>query len=211
VGGTDRIQAPDLPELELQDIADGDVDLSGALVKPGAVRVQRVRIRESELRGVTVEAPGATGLTVVDAILRDCSLSNLDGRDGMLWRVTADHCRLIGLNLGAGEIGDLRVTDSSLELASFAGAELRDVSFERVVLTEASFLEARLDHVQFIDCELAGADFRGARCTDCVIRGASLDGVVGVEALRGVEMPWSDVIASAGALAGALGIIIADG
>lgn len=210
MAGVDRVQAPDLPELAPEPLRDGDIDLTGALVEAGDVGAARVRIRESELRGVTVEATGATGLTLIDVILRDCSLSNLDARDGMLWRVAADHCRLVGLDLGASEIGDLRVADSSLELASFAGAELRDVSFERVVLTEASFQEARLDHVRFIDCELPGADFRGARCTECLIRGASLDGVVGVDALRGVEMRWSDVIASAAALAHALGIAIAD-
>ena len=206
----DRIQAPDLPELEPRRIEDGDVDLSGALVEQGTVRAHGVRIRESELRGVVVEAPGATGLTLVDVILHDCGLSNLDGRDGMIWRVAADHCRLVGLDLGAAEIGDLRVTGTSLELASFAGAELRDVSFERVNLSEASFLEARLDHVRFIDCQLVGADFRGARCTACLIRNSSLDGVVGIDGLRGVRMAWPDVVASAAALATALGIEIID-
>ena len=53
------------------------------------------------------------------------------------------------------------VSDASLELASFAGARLRDVAFEHVNLSEASFQEARLENVRFIDCELTGADFRG--------------------------------------------------
>ena len=99
---------------------------------------------------------------------------------------------------------------SQPELASFSGARLRNVSFHGVNLTEASFQEARLENVRFIDCELTGADFRGARCAGGLIRGASLNGVIGVEGLRGVAMVWSDVVASAGALAAALGIEIAD-
>jgi uncharacterized protein YjbI with pentapeptide repeats len=84
------------------------------------------------------------------------------------------------------------------------------VAFEHVDLSEATFQEAWLENVRFLDCGLAGADFRGARCAGCLIRGASLNGVVGLEALRGVRMAWEHVVASAAALAEALGIEIED-
>ncbi len=48
----DRIQAPDLPELERQQIGDGDLNVSGALIEQDVIRAGRVRITESELRGV---------------------------------------------------------------------------------------------------------------------------------------------------------------
>jgi hypothetical protein len=62
--------------------------------------------------------------------------------------------------------------------------------------------------VTFIDCKLAGTDFRRVKLKSCVILGTSLDGVLGVDSLRGVTMPWVDVVDSAGALAAALGIRI---
>jgi hypothetical protein len=40
------------------------------------------------------------------------------------------------------------------------------------------------------------------------MRGSSLEDVIGVESLRGLTMPWSDVVSSAGALAAAAGIEI---
>jgi uncharacterized protein YjbI with pentapeptide repeats len=207
----ERIQAPDLPRaLERRSIEDGDVELSGALVEAGTVRAGRIRITESELRGLVLETQAARGLTLVDVVLRDCGLANVDGREGTIRRVTAGQCRLVGIDLAGSDITDLRVSDSSLELASFAGARLRDTVFERVNLGEASFQEARLDHVTFIDCELAGADFHRARTAGCLVRGVSLDGVTGLDGLRGVRMPWTDVLASAAALAGALGIEIAE-
>jgi uncharacterized protein YjbI with pentapeptide repeats len=67
-------------------------------------------------------------------------------------------------------------------------------------------MEARLDHVEFSDCRLAGTDFRGAMLSACAIRGSSLDGVLGIDSLRGVRMPWSDIVASVAALAAGLGI-----
>ncbi len=80
------------------------------------------------------------------------------------------------------------------------------MSFERVDLSETSFMEAQLENVTFIDCKLAGTDFRRAKLKSCVIRGTSLDGILGVDSLWGVSMPWVDVVDSAGALAAALGI-----
>lgn len=207
------LQAPDLPELEqvsLPAAAGALADLTGALVAgDGApVHAQRVRVQESELRGVVL-APGTVpGLMLADVILRGCAMSNVDGREGRLSRVEVHRSQFVGFGLSRGEVRDLRVVDSSLQLASFASATLRHVVFERVNLAEASFMHARLESVAFVDCRLQGADFRHARLTGCAIRGASLDGVLGIESLRGVQMPWPDILASAGALATALGISI---
>jgi uncharacterized protein YjbI with pentapeptide repeats len=208
----DSVQAPDLPkELDPAEPADGEVDLSAALVTGGSVNATRIRISESELKGLVIESDHAPGLTLIDVLMRDCGLSNLDAREGMIKRVEVRTSRLVGFALTGGEVHDLRVVDSSLELASFAGSRLRNVTFERVNLNEATFLEAGLEAVRFLDCELDGTDFRGARLSDCEIRGSSLSEVLGVASLRGVRMPWSDVVSSAGALAVALGIQIEDG
>lgn len=207
------LQAPDLPELEelsLPAAAGAIADLSGALVSGdgGSVQAERVRVQESELRGLVL-APGAVpGLMLADVILRDCGMSNVDGRDGRLSRVEVHRSQLVGFGLTRGDVRDLRAVDSSLQLASFASANLRHVVFERVNLAEASFMHARLESVAFVDCRLQGADFRHAQLKACAIRGTSLDGVLGVESLRGLRMPWPDVLASAGALATALGISI---
>jgi len=204
------LQAPDLPDLEQITLRldDGAIDLSGARVDgdAGAVTATRVTARESELRGVTLEPGTVPGLTLADVILRDCGLSNLDAREGRLTRVEVHRSQLVGFGLTRGDVRDLRVVDSSLQLASFASATLRNVVFERVNLAEASFMHARLESVAFVDCRLQGADFRHVKLAGCLVRGASLDGVLGVESMRGLRMPWPDVLASAGALAAALGI-----
>jgi uncharacterized protein YjbI with pentapeptide repeats len=139
-------------------------------------------------------------------LMRDCGMSNVDAREGRMTRVALHHCQCVGFGLTRGDVRDLRVVDSSLQLASFASATLRNVVFERVNLAEASFMHARLESVAFVDCRLEGADFRHARLAGCAIRGASLEGVLGIDSLRGLRMPWPDVLASAGALALALGI-----
>ena len=214
-GSAPAIQAPDLPALDAVTVtraaASGGLDLLGALVEAApdeAVATPRIRIRECELHGLSVEAPDASGLELVDVVMRNCDLSNVDGREGHIRRVEIHGSRLVGFCLSAGRARDLRVTGSSLKLATFASAGLQEVVFEDVNLSEASFMEARLRSVEFIGCRLEGADFRGARLSDCVIRGSSLDGVLGVDALHGLRMPYGDILASAGAMAAALGIAI---
>jgi uncharacterized protein YjbI with pentapeptide repeats len=209
------VQAPELPQLEPCRLEPGDeharLQLEGVLVETAdgePVRAGRVRIRESELRGVVLKAESAPGLELIDVVMRDCGLSNVDGREGLIRRVELVHSQLVGFGLNNGEVRDLRVVDSSMELASFAGTELHNVVFERVNLVEASFLEARLEAVEFIDCRMAGADFRRAKLNTCAMRGASLEGVLGVDSLSGLRMPWDDVLASAAPLAVALGITI---
>jgi uncharacterized protein YjbI with pentapeptide repeats len=204
------LQAPDLPELEEVSLpaSGGDVELSGALVTGDGSRLAaaRVRVHESELRGVVFEPGNVPGLTLADAILRDCGMSNVDAREGRLTRVEVHRSQLVGFDLSRGDVRDLRVVDCSLQLASFASATLRNVVFERVNLAEASFMHAHLESVAFVDCRLHGADFRHVKLAGCVIRGASLDGVLGVASMRGLLMPWPDVLTSASALAVALGI-----
>ncbi len=208
------VDPPDLPELEPHALA---LDDAGALVLDGAlvatpsaepIRAARVVIKESELRGVTFQAPAATQLELRDARLSGCDLSNVEAPEPSMWRVEVADSRLLGFRAAGGDVRELRVTDSSLVLATFAFAGLRNVVFEGVDLTEASFMDARLDHVEFIDCRLAGTDFRNATVNACAIRGSSLDGVLGIESLRGVRMPWTDIVASVADLAAGLGIQI---
>jgi uncharacterized protein YjbI with pentapeptide repeats len=209
------VEPPDLPELELREldgvIQGGDLVLDRALVERDgveAISADRILITESELRGVAIDARDAPGLRLSDVVLRACDLSNVDGREGSLRRVEIQGSRLMGFGLAGGTAHDVRVLDSSLSLASLAFSKLKDVIFERVDLSEASFMEAQLENVTFIDCKLAGTDFRRAKLKSCVIRGTSLDGILGVDSLRGVTMPWVDVVDSAAALAAALGVSI---
>lgn len=121
-------------------------------------------------------------------------------------RVEIHGSRLLGFALTEARVADLSVLDGGMSYASLARSRLERVVFERVNLREASFMEARLRSVAFIDCDLAGADFRGAKLEACTMRATTLEGVIGVESLAGLTMAWPDLVASAAALAAALGI-----
>jgi uncharacterized protein YjbI with pentapeptide repeats len=56
------------------------------------------------------------------------------------------------------------------------------------------------------DCDLTRAGWSGVRFERCELRGCDLSDAIGLERLRGVRMPWDDVIRSAGEIARAAGI-----
>jgi uncharacterized protein YjbI with pentapeptide repeats len=211
-----RLEPPRRPDFEELaavklpgDDAVEELALAGALVS-GAGReplaVERLRVEESELRGVALAPGQLSALAMRDAILRDCDLSNVHCRQGSMRRVEIHGSRLLGFALTDARIQDLGVFDASMAYASFAHSQLQRVVFERVILRDVSFLEATLRSVSFVDCELAGADFRGAKLEACMMSGTTLEGVTGVESLGGLTMAWPDLVASAAALASALGI-----
>ncbi len=209
------VTAPALPELKERELPeDGELDeleLIEAIVERhgrDALRTPRIHVQESELRGVTLGEGVAHELRFRDSRLKSCDLSNIRVRRGDIRRTEIEESRLVGFSISEGRIADLRVTGGTLMLASLAHSTLLRVVFENVNLREASFLEARLTSVCFDGCDLSGADFRGARLKDCTIRGSSLDAVIGVESLRGLTMPWPDLVGSVDALATALGIAV---
>ena len=70
------------------------------------------------------------------------------------------------------------------------GSQLKDVLFERCVLREATISAVKAERVE--------------------LRGCDLTGLRGAEALRGVRMPWNDVLENAPLFAAVAGIEIVD-
>jgi uncharacterized protein YjbI with pentapeptide repeats len=71
-------------------------------------------------------------------------------------------------------------------------------------LNECDFYGATLTDVLFERCDLREAVFSGAKLERVELRGCELTGLHGVEALRGVRMRLTDVLANALLFASAL-------
>jgi uncharacterized protein YjbI with pentapeptide repeats len=181
-----------------------------------APRLAQVTIPDDErleavvLDAVDLSAARLQRLSVVDVHMHGGSLANAAGRGSRWVRVEVAGARLTGLDLPEADLRDVVVRDCRADLTSFARARLQRVWFERCELTEADFLDADLREVRFVDCDLSRTDFRGARLQSCELRGVRLDGMAGVERLRGAALPMPDVIDNAATLAAALGLRMLD-
>ncbi len=208
-------RAPVLP-ADLERVELGDRPLHGlrlervALV--GADLSERsapdLRIDESRLDDVLLDAMEAPGFGLADVRVRGGSWANLRAGRAALTRVEADAVRGTGVDLAEAELRDVVLADCRLDLASLRFATLTRVAFRDCRLEEVDFHGATLSSVSFERCILAGANVHAASFSRCEMRECNLERLDGAASLAGVRMTWTDVLGIADRLAVAIGIAI---
>jgi uncharacterized protein YjbI with pentapeptide repeats len=191
------LEAPMPPQVE-----DGLHELGGWPEEPV--------LDEARLVDVDVSGARVAGLRLTDVEVEHGNLANLAAPEPSLRRVVIRGARLTGVQWPRGAIADTAFRGCRIDLATFAGTTFDRVVFEDCVLVQADFREALLRSVRFDRCDLTEADLAGVRIDRCELRGCTLDGIAGLERLRGAAMPWADVVGNAGLLAAALGIRVLD-
>ena len=194
-------RAPQPPEAPRLEDASGE---SPGTLGPGA-SVEGARLDEPDLAGLR-----ARGLRLTDVEIVRGNLANSAAPELALRRVAVTGARLTGAQWTVGVIADTVFRDCRIDLATFAGTTFERVVFDGCLLAQADFRDALLRCVRFDHCDLTEADMAGMRIDRCELRSCALDGLSGVERLRGAAMPWADIVGHAGLLAGALGIRILD-
>jgi uncharacterized protein YjbI with pentapeptide repeats len=174
--------------------------------EPEEPDLSAARIAEAELVGVSLAGERRPNLSLVDCAMRECDLANLDARGAMLRRVAISTGRMTGCNLTESKLHDVSISDCRADLVALTASVLERVAFVSCNLAQSDFQEARMDAVVFEQCDLREADLSGARFKSVEMRGCRLERVRGADRLRGVRMPWVDVVANAGLFAGACGV-----
>ncbi len=169
---------------------------------------------DGEAVGVRVEGARQPGESferarLVDVELVRCDLSGCDFSESIWHRVRVVDCRLSSVELAQARLREVNFTNARLDDANFRLSSLEGVQFDTCVCTTAEFIGAQLERVLFGGSDLAGADVSQVRCADVDLRGARLDGLRGIGALRGATIGADQLVALAPALAQALGVRIA--
>jgi uncharacterized protein YjbI with pentapeptide repeats len=149
-----------------------------------------------------------TGLT--DVIVRDADWANRRVARASVLRAELHIVRLTGADLAESTFRDVRFVGCRLDLAA-----ARLSKFERVVFTDCRLEEldlygSQLQDVLFERCVLREATISGVKAKRVELCGCDLTGLRGAEALRGMRMPWNDVLENAPLFAGVVGVEILD-
>jgi uncharacterized protein YjbI with pentapeptide repeats len=179
-------------------------------VEAPELAVPSLRFEEARLERVDLSGGRLAHLSLSDVELDGCNLANADVRGGSAWRARIARSRLTGVSWTEGMIRDTVLADCRIDLSSFAATRLDQVVFERCLLMQVDFQEANLRAVRFVDCDLTEADVNQAHFERCELRGCTIDGMRGAERLRGIAMPWEDIVASVGTFAAAVGVTVLD-
>ena len=189
-------------------VGDGDTlaeaELAGA--SWAGMRADGVECTEVVLADPDLSGSELLDWTLRDAVLRHANLANTTIRGGVWSRVMVEAGRLTGLQVAEAELRDVVWRGCGADMAAFRHTRLDRVTFEGCNLREADFTGVRAERLRFLDCDLRGAAFHHAQLTESELRRCRLDGVEGVEGLRGAAVEMEQLVELAPALAQALGI-----
>ena len=171
---------------------------------------QGLRLSESLLRSTDLTDASLSRARLRDVIVLDGSWANVAATDVSFSRVRFERVRLTGANLSGSSLDNVTFSDCRLDLCSFRFSQLEIVRFDGCRMEESDFYDAQLSSVMFTDCNLSGVTLTGATFAGSEMRGCDLTSAHGPERLRGVRMPWSDVMRTAGELAAGIGIEVLD-
>ncbi len=183
-----------LPSAELDELTAADAELRGA------------RVVGAEWQRVEWERRAISG-----AVFEQVDLSSARWTDVKVERTRFTGCRLSGLAWSEGSLANVLFEDCRLDYASFRQVDLvGPVVFVNCTLTEVSVVGGRWRTVAVDSCRLAGMEFDGCDLRGADLRGNLLDGVRGVESLRGVTIGVEQVGQLANALVADLRITVDD-
>jgi uncharacterized protein YjbI with pentapeptide repeats len=175
------------------------------------VEARDVDFDEARLVACDLSGAALARFGTLDCELVRCNLANVMARDSSMVRTSCVESRLTGLQWPEGGLQDVAFRDCRIDLASFRFARMQRVVFEDCVLRDADFTGARFESVRFDGCDLSAATFGGAQFERSELRGCRLEGLRGVDGLRGAALEWPAIVDLAPAFAAALGVrVIAD-
>ncbi|MDP9233034.1 MAG: pentapeptide repeat-containing protein, partial [Actinomycetota bacterium] len=194
---------PDLRGVEVRECRLADADLTGR-------DAHGLQLIESRVQGVDLARAVLRRATLRDVVISGGDWANIDAAETIIRRVELRGLRLTGAVLAAAKLQDAYFIQCRLDLCSLRFATLDRVRFEDCRMEEADFYEAALNSVAFVDCDLSRATLAKATFERCEMRGCELGGINGADRLRGVTMPWLDILRSAAVLADGVGVQILD-
>jgi uncharacterized protein YjbI with pentapeptide repeats len=172
--------------------------------------VTGLRLEESLLEGVDFGGGACPNLGFGDVAMTRCNLANLRAPGADWLRTLVEASSLTGLTCSEARLRHVTFADCRADLASFGASELETVLFRDCRLKQADFSDAKLRTVRFESCDLTEVDFARVTCREVQFEDCTLDGIRGVEDLRGAAMTHADMLAAAATFAAALGIELLD-
>jgi Pentapeptide repeats (9 copies)/Pentapeptide repeats (8 copies) len=212
--------APAAPDVDEDALAPADLprDLVDAEVRE--VRLERVAAGGREATGAAFAECVFTGSDLSGAVLRRARLrdtvvragswANADLAETTLGRVAFEGVRLTGATLVGAKVGDASFRGCRLDFASFRFASIERARFEDCRMDEVDLFGTALASVVFESCSLVRATLTEATFGRSEMRGCDLEGAIDPDRLRGVGMPWNDIVRNAPTFAAGIGIRLLD-
>lgn len=209
--------APDVAD-ELGILAEAPLDLRGVQILEQRLagldlsdrNGEGVQLIECRAENVDLSRASLRRSSIRDVVVDGGSWANVDFTEATLQRVELRKVRLTGAVLAGVSLRDASFVDCRMDLSAIRVGRLERVRFENCRMDEIDLYKAELSSVVFAGCGLTNASLAKAAFASCEMHECDLDGIGSPEQLRGVGMPWPDIVRSAAVLAAAAGLHVVD-
>ena len=184
-----------------------DTALSGDFV---GAEISLVAVRQSRVEGAAFTGARLIRAAFVDCVIVDSEWSGATLEDCRFERVEFRRCRMSGVQAHGSRFADVALLDckadqGNFRMTSWERGELRDSH-----LVDSDFYGARMPGSRLHGCDLTNVDLSKCDLSGSRLQGSCLDGIRGGEGLRGVTVGSDQLIPTALAVFGALGISVDD-
>lgn len=161
---------------------------------PGDQRDMATELREQHLSHLDLSGLDASDLRLEESRIEDVDLSASTLRRASMTDVVVD----------GGSWANADLANAALTRLEMEGVRLTGTVLSAARISDVSFVDCRID--LFVNCDLAEANLAETTFARCEMRGCHLEGIGDPERLRGVGMPWPDILRAAATLAAAAGV-----
>jgi uncharacterized protein YjbI with pentapeptide repeats len=170
--------------------------------------LQKKSVSESLLMKVDFTQVTVPKFDVTDCDFRACNFTASKFPESSWHRVSIDGARCSGLQITNGILKNVDFKNCKLEMVNFRFSRLENVAFEDCVINDVDFYDAQLKNVEFVNCTINKVTFASARMISVDISKSNVEGINGINSLRGVTMSYDQLMQLAPAFAAEAGIKI---
>lgn len=112
-----------------------------------------------------------------------------------VWRtVSVEDSRMTGLQAQNSTFKNIEFLNSKIDLVNFRFTTMENITFDNCVMYDADFYGATLKNVSFIKCSISKINFSTAKIKNVDLSESKIEGLLGVESLRGVTINYDQML-----------------
>jgi len=211
-----KIIRPSLPQLlatpdDVMELFNSEDLISGFHIQETwltSAELNKKSFSETRLTKVDFTQVNVPKFDVTDCDFKVCNFTASKFPESSWHRVSIDGARCSGLQITNGLLKNVDFRNCKLEMVNFRFSRLENVAFEDCVINDVDFYDAQLKNVEFVNCTINKVTFASARMMSVDISKSSIEGINGVNSLRGVTMSYDQLMQIAPAFALEAGIKI---
>jgi len=172
------------------------------------LKMKQLNINESLISKSDFSHIAIEHFDVLDAEFKGCNFTASKFPNSSWHVALIDGARCSGMMMSNSVFKNVTFKNSKLELVNFRFSRMENIVFEGCAIDDADFYNATLKNVEFINCTINSVTFASARLSNVDISKSQIEGIKGVNSLKGVTISYDQLMNLAPSLAAEAGIKI---